>query len=198
MPSREKQQYAVNLEKALKNWSKDTGISLEDLRVELDVDPRSWRDLLSGARIIESRKADLYAQLFRKTGLIQADPTAIPNRGGSVLVVRRWTYEQLTTWWQTRYPDECDMPEVKLLLSKTLGAKEAGVHFEIPDGAESLELIGFKDFLTDLMQGDKEFRDQFYRNNRTLLRKIIEMMNILNSNPQVREELLNLKGVVNE
>ncbi len=198
MPTRQKQQYAVNLAHALKEWSKKTGTSLEDLRFEIDVDPRSWRDVLAGARIIESRKSDLYAQLFRRTGLIEADPTAIPNRGGGVLVVRQWTYEQLSNWWQSRYPDECEMPEVKLLLSKTRGAKDSGVHFEMPDGEESLELVEFKEFLSSLMQGDKEFRDHFYRNNRTLLRKIIEMMNILNSNPQVREELLNLKGVVNE
>lgn len=198
MPIRQKQQYAVTLANALKKWSEESGITLTTLRVELGVDSRSWRDVLSGTRIIEDRKPDLYARLLRRTGLLEADPTAIPNRGGSAITIRRWTFAQLVSWWKSEFPDEFETEEVQFLLARTRGAKDSHFHFEMPDGEESAELIQFKDFLIELVEGDMQFREQFCKNNRILLRKIIELMRVLNSNPTVREEILKLQGVLNE
>ncbi len=197
MAVRQKSKFAIELSTALKLWSEGpNGIDLESLRDELGVDRRSWRDVLSGSRIIESRMSDLYAVLFRRTQLLQADPTNIPNRPGQPGMVRRWSFKNLTTWWEKRFPDEFETKEVQQLLSQTRGAKESGYLFEEPSGNESQELVSLDEFLTDLMEGESQARAEFCLTNRDLLRRLSEKMLVLSSQTPVREGVLKLKGVV--
>lgn len=199
MTGRQKTEYAVALGQALRHWSEGAnGVDLESLRVELDIDTRSWRDVLSGSRIIESRKSDLYAVLFRRTGLLEADPTNIPDRPGKPRLVRRWTIDNLASWWQSRYPDEFVTREVQRLLSQTRGAKETNFMYEEPEGEESEELREIESSLDSIIEGNAETRAAFCRANREILRRISEKMLVLSSQKNVREGVLKLKGVLNE
>lgn len=197
MAGRQKTEYAVALGQALKHWSEGPeGADLETLREELDIDTRSWRDVLSGSRIIESRKSDLYAVLFRRTRLLEADPTNIPDRPGKPRLIRRWTIDNLASWWQSRYPDEFMTRDVQRLLSQTRGAKETNFVYEETEEEESQELREIENALDLIIKGDAETRAAFCRANREILRRISEKMLVLSSQKNVREGVLKLKGVL--
>lgn len=99
----DKNSWAAVLSTALQEWfSHTTYQSIAQLAHELDISESILRHIFRGSAI--SDKPEVYAKIFAKTSLSQADPTTIPPRvftlpgGSTTTVLRSWTKEQYKKW----------------------------------------------------------------------------------------------------
>lgn len=108
--------WAVALSEALRKWCRENGyVPVNRLAHELGIVEHRWQLIIGGKGIAEGggkrgEKKDetIYARLYLRTGLTQADPRTIPSRKSYVPKtkshvdrVRAWTDGQLASYRET-------------------------------------------------------------------------------------------------
>lgn len=187
---------ALALASALKTWaSKNNYHILRRLADDLKVDYTTWEDITRGKRFVESRYPDFYARLYRMTGLIEADPTNLPEKNNHK--PRKWSLDQLIGWWQKRYPEEFYTEEVQHLIANTRAGKDEQYEPVIPTGNETPLLLEVENFLSQILSYTATDRATFCANNRASIQRLISVLSILGQPEQPREQLINLMEVMN-
>lgn len=99
---RSKSEWAIRASEALRAWCLANGYRpLVNLARELGISPRSWEEIGSARSI--NQDTEIYAKLYRRTGLPDVDPRGVPimKRGKASPVVRAWTDRQWQDWLET-------------------------------------------------------------------------------------------------
>lgn len=110
--------WAKALAAALKRWLKENGYKFgSQLANELKIKQTIWKHIQGGGAV---STPDVYARIFRRTHLAEADPCALPPRRrhvpkqGIVEETRAWTLAQYRNWLskQGRAPEGKTPPTV--------------------------------------------------------------------------------------
>lgn len=143
-----KQKWAVNLAQALQKWCDEHGYKPRSgFGRELKIPQTQWQHIISGSMI--SGDPAIYARIFVKTGLSEANPCRIPPRnvklprGGSAEVIRAWNNDQLQEWLQ-KNQQEVPGPERGQVTEKGVqaavsSARKAETRTAIPQATKPAE-----------------------------------------------------------
>lgn len=99
-----KPKWAVQLAGSLKRWSEENGYQyLNSLAEELQILPTTWKHMAAGDMI--ANDVTIYARIYLRTGLPEADPRSIPPRLNFDVkekkyseIPRAWSEEQYQIW----------------------------------------------------------------------------------------------------
>lgn len=171
------QTWLENLGNALQVWIRESPEhTTERLAEMLGVSKRVIFRVSKGEYFIaEKSDPNFYAKLFRITGIPEADPRSLPPEKNGRL--RAWSNDRLESWWNMYYPrDHVAEPVVDI-------HPNPWVEFFLKE-------------LSELMNGNPEERETFYRRNHSTLGEIIQLLQVLNQRESEREESLRLMEVL--
>jgi len=93
-------QWKQDLAEALPGWYASTGYKASQLYGELDIRYGLWKHVAKGDYFV--RDVEVYAKIFVRTGLVEADPRTIPlQEGGRRSIERAWTPNVFDAWYAT-------------------------------------------------------------------------------------------------
>lgn len=92
------------LSEALRNWCDRNGYRTRNvLAQELSIRRSIWESIIIGKSVASD--VEIYARIFLKTGLPEANPTTVPDHskvlprdGRRIFIHRAWTQEQFENW----------------------------------------------------------------------------------------------------
>lgn len=181
--------WANALSIALKVWCDNNGYKPRiTLASELGITRNAWDHITRGDTIIGDTDPDIYARIYQKTLLPEADPRKIPSKADGT--VRRWPPEVLETWWRDNFPDDINKSVVQSALNGNRVRRENRPVTSNTTGEQWI--IDTVRRLEKVKMATPQAREEFYLKNSGILKQLELLAGTLNQPWDERETAISM------